>query len=178
MKKSQPHHRTSSLIEDKDKQNQAFKQLKELYLLDQRKRFPSVPVYGIVSPKYTDTNTNGLTKCVVDYIKLKGYFVERTSNTGRLIDNHQTFKDVLGYSKTIGSVKWIKGSGTNGTSDLKAIIKNLFVAIEIKCLYSHDRQRPEQIRYQQQVEQAGGIYYIARDFASFFDWFNQTFGGN
>ena len=169
--------RTSLLPEDKDKQIQAFNQLKKLYLLDQRNRFPSVPEYGIVSPKYTDKTSNGLTKCVCDYIRLSGFFCERTSNTGRIIDNRKDVTDCIGRTKTIGTITRIKSSGTNGTSDLKAIIQGKAVMIEIKCLATGDRIRPDQLRYKLQVEQAGGIYYIARDFTSFFDWFNSSFGG-
>lgn len=178
MKKSQPDHRTSSLLEDKDKQNQSFKQLKELYLSDQRKRFPSVPEHGRCIPTYSDKTTNGLTKCIIDYIRLRGFFIERTGNEGRIIDNNRvTYTDVIGRTRTIGNIRRIKSSGSLGTSDLKAVIAGRFVAIEIKCRFTNDRIRPDQLKYKHLVEQAGGIYYIAQDFTSFFNWFNETFGG-
>lgn len=153
----------------------AIKQLKELNLMQQRIKFPSMPDAYRFTPKYNDTTSNGLTKCIVDLIRLSGYFVERTGNEGRVIDNRQTYKDVLGYSKTIGSITRIKSSGTTGTSDLKAIVKGKFIAIEIKCKATNDKQRPSQREYQKQIEQSGGVYYTARDFSSFYQWFNLTF---
>ena len=157
--------------------NKAFKQLKYLYLTDQKKRFPSVPDFGLVPPCYTDRNTNGLTKCVMDYLRFSGYFVERTGNEGRIIDNRKTVTDCIGRTKTIGSIKRVQSSGTPGTSDLKAIVNGQFIAIEIKCRATRDRQRPDQLKYQLQVENSGGIYYIVTDFTSFLNWFTQICGG-
>ena len=30
-------------------------------------------------------------------------------------------------------------------------------------------------KYQQAIEKAGGIYYIAKDFDSFYEWYNKMF---
>ena len=158
--------------ESKDKQKEAFKHLKSLFTIDQIKRFPTVPDNARFTPAYSDRKTNSLTKCVIDYIRLSGYFVERSGNEGRIIDNREIVTDCIGRTKTIGSLQRIRSSGTNGTSDLKAIIKGRFVAIEIKCAATHDRIRPDQQKYKQQIEKSGGIYYIARDFATFYEWFN------
>jgi len=159
--------------QNKDKQKrEAFKQLKNLFTIDQIKRFPNVPDNARFTPVYSDRKTNSLTKCVIDYIRLSGYFVERSGNEGRVIDNRKTVTDCIGRTKTIGSIQRIKSSGTNGTSDLKMIVRGLFIALEIKCAATHDRQRPEQRSYQLQVEQSGGIYYIVTDFVSFYEWFN------
>ena len=156
----------------------ALQELKALFIADLKKRCPLVPEFALCVPKYNDKTTNGLTKCVADYIRLSGCFVERTGNEGRVIDDRQTYKDVLGYSKTIGSIKRIRSSGTPGTSDLKAIIKGRILAIEIKCKATNDKIRPDQLKYKQQVEQSGGAYIIASTFQQFYDWYNFTFGGS
>ena len=153
----------------------ALQELKALFITDLKKHCPLVPDFAICVPKYNDSTTNGLTKCVADYIRLSGCFVERTGNEGRVIDDRQTVTDCIGRTKTIGTIKRIKSSGTPGTSDLKAIIKGRFVAIEIKCKATNDRIRPDQLKYKLQIEKSGGLYFVARDFATFYDWFNETF---
>ena len=160
------------LSQSKDKQKEAFKHLKSLFTIDQMKRFPNVPDNARFTPAYSDRKTNSLTKCVIDYIRLSGYFIERSGNEGRIIDTRKEVVDCIGRHKTIGSITRIRSSGTNGTSDLKAIVKGQFIAIEIKCKVTHDKQRPEQSKYQLQVERSGGIYYIVTDFATFYEWFN------
>lgn len=158
-------------------QKYAIGKLKELYLERNKQRFPSIPDYARVTPKYTDKNTRGLTKCVTDFLKLKEYHVERTGNEGRVIDNRKTFTDVLGRRQTIGSLQRVYSSSKRGTSDLKAVINGKFVAIEIKCKATGDRQSSHQKEYQKQVEQSGGVYVIAETFSQFFDWFNEFVRG-
>jgi hypothetical protein len=43
----------------------AIKTLKELYLTNNRVKYPSMPEYARVIPKYTDRTANGLTKCIL-----------------------------------------------------------------------------------------------------------------
>ena len=156
-------------------QSEAIKQLKALYLENSRKRYPNLPEAARVVPAYTDKNTKGLTRGVYDFLKLQGYHVERTGCEGRVIDNRKTFNDVLGNVKTIGSIKRVYSSSQRGTSDLKAIIDGRFVAIEIKCEATKDRQSSYQKEYQEQVEASGGIYMIATSFDQFIAWFNSQF---
>ena len=109
--------------------------------------------------KFRDDSTNELTKCVEAYCQiLEGIFVERVANAGK-------------YSKK--SNRFIKGTGTNGTADLHAIIHGRSVKIEIKCKATNDRQSEAQKRYQQKVEQAGATYLIVRTFKEFFDFINR-----
>lgn len=146
----------------------ALDKLKKLHLEKQVKEHPNYPVDYIGSYKHKPNSTNGLTRCVQDLILFSGYHCERTGNEGRVIDNRKTYVDVIGRSKTIGSVQRIKGQGTNGTSDLKAIIKGQMIAIEIK--YGKDRQSEAQKEYQAKIEKSGGIYLIVKDLDVFYDW--------
>ncbi len=150
--------------------------LKDLYLSADEKKYPSIPAYARATPSYSDKTANGLTKCIIDFINLSGGQAERISNTGRQIDNRITVLDVIGRSKTIGSMEWVRGTGKNGTADISATIKGRSVKVEVKI--GRDKQSQDQKNYQKEVERAGGIYFIARNFESFYNWYNQKFAGN
>lgn len=154
--------------------SEAFAALSDLFLKENIRKYPALPYRTV--PKYTDKTTNGLTRCIIDFLRLSGYHCERTGNEGRILDTRQTVTDHMGHQRIIGSCQRIKGSGMRGTSDLKAIISGRFVAIEIKCSATRDRIRPAQIEYRKQVEQAGGVYFIATTFQNFFDWYIKKFG--
>ena len=150
--------------------------LKQLLREEQLRKYPSVPENYHRAIKLTDKTANGLTKCVSEYLRLKGYWCERTGNEGRVIDTRKTYTDVIGQQKTIGSVKRIKSSGALGTSDLKAIINGQFIAIEIKI--GKDRMSDSQKKYQEQVESAGGVYVVVKSFDQFVEWLNSLMNGN
>lgn len=147
----------------------ALDKLKELHRAKQIKEHPNYPVEYMAPYKHKPNSTNGLTRCVEDLINLSGHFCERTGNEGRVIDDRKTYTDVIGRTKTIGTVKRIKGQGTNGTSDLKAVIGGRMVAIEIK--YGKDKQSQAQKEYQSKIESSGGIYLIVKDFEDFYQWY-------
>jgi len=128
-----------------------------------------MPTEYVVRTKYTDATANGLTKCVIDYINFSGGQAERISNTGRYIDESRIVTDVLGNRKKIGSGKYIKGQGTNGTADISATFKGKSIKIEIKM---KDKQSEVQKEYQQAIERAGGIYFICHTFDEFLEKFN------
>ena len=128
-----------------------------------------IPTDYVVRTKYNDTTANGLTKCVTDYINFIGGQAERISNTGRYIDESRIVTDVLGNRKKIGSGKYIKGTGTNGTADISATFKGKSIKIEIKM---KDKQSEAQKEYQQAIERAGGIYFICHTFDEFLEKFN------
>lgn len=151
-----------------NKQNKAL--LLELYKADQCAKYPSVPSHLMGVKKYTDSTTNGLTKCVIDFLNLSGHQAERINTMGRVLDNRKSFVDVVGRTRVIGSTKYIKGTGTVGSADISATIRGKAVRIEIK--YGRDRQSQAQKQYQEQIERAGGTYIIVRDFDSFIEWYN------
>lgn len=127
----------------------------------------------VTGNKHRDDTANGLTRCIIAYIKYKGGQAERINTTGVPIDRRRQVTDVLGRSRTIGSVEWRRGGGTVGSADISATIKSKAVKIEVKI--GHDRQSPAQRQYQQAVEQAGGLYFVAKDFTSFVAWYHQNF---
>jgi hypothetical protein len=67
--------------------------------------------------------------------------------------------------------QWTKGTGTPGSADISATIKGRSVKIEVK--YGKDRQSDAQKAYQKAIEEAGGVYVIARDFEGFLNFYEQ-----
>ena len=69
---------------------------------------------------------------------------------------------------------------TKGTADISATIPiyaackiGLSVKIEVKI--GKDRQSEDQKKYEKSIINAGGVYYIAKDFNSFYEWYNNNF---
>ena len=134
--------------------NSCIKHLQKMEVAARLAKSPSMPVAYIIATKYTDKTANGLTKCIIEWLRYNNWQGERISNTGRLVSNH-----------------WIPGTGTNGTADISAVIRGRAVKIEVKI--GKDRQSDKQIAYQQSIELAGGVYIIAKDFESFYNWYHE-----
>jgi len=148
----------------------AVKALEALADADAARRYPSIAREHLAPRKYCDRDANGLTKCVIDFIRLTGGMAERINCTGRYVDRSQTFEDVTGRVRTIGTGQWLPTSGVKGTADISAVIQGRAVKVEIKI---RDRQSEDQKKYQEATERAGGIYLIVRSFAEFYDWYNE-----
>lgn len=153
------------------RKSQSVKYLESLANDEARKKFPEIPIEWLAPRKYSDKTANGLTKCIIDFIKFNNGQAERISNTGRAIDTSKTFTDVVGIQRSVGGVQWIPGTGTNGTADISATIRGRSVKIEVKI--GADRQSGAQKQYQKDIEAAGGIYVIASSFEQFLTWYNQ-----
>src|SRR6476660_1832395 len=149
----------------------AIKVLEAMALVALKKKYPNFPYPP--TPSYTDKTSNGLTKCIVDFLNLSGHHAERINSMGFAKDNRRKVVDVVGQTRTIGDVTWIKGNTQKGTADISATIHGQSVKIEVKCEATGDRRQSEaQKKYQSQIENAGGKYIIARNFQDFFDFFN------
>lgn len=132
------------------------------------RKHPSVDPRYISPRKYRDDSANGLTRCVIDWIRLNGGQAERINCAGRYVDNTQVFTDVVGRTRSIGTGQWIPTSGQKGTADISAVIKGRAVKIEIKM---KDRQSEDQKRYQEAIERAGGIYIIVHSLHEFVEFY-------
>ena len=139
--------------------------LKELKLKESINEHPNVPRYAISVPKYTDKTANGLTRCIIDYLQLSNHQAERINTMCRPIDNRKQVTDVLGRTKTIGSMTWGKSTATKGSADISATINGRSVKIEVKI--GKDRQSMDQKIYQQNIEKSGGQYWIVKNFDDF-----------
>jgi hypothetical protein len=145
-----------------------LKQLKQESMLES---YPNVPKYAISAPKYEDKTANGLTKCIIDYLQLSDHQAERINTMGRPIDNRKQVTDVLGRTKTIGSMTWGKSTATKGSSDISATIQGRSVKIEVKI--GKDRQSQDQKVYQENIEKSGGQYWIVKNFDDFMKKYDQ-----
>lgn len=152
----------------------ALERLKTLKLEDNRGKYPNCPEKALPKPQFTDKDSNGLTRCIIEFLTLEGHQAERVSNTGRRLDQRKKVVNSLGQTQTIGRVKWVKGSGKKGTADISATIAGRAVKIEVKI--GKDRLSKDQKQYKAEIEQAGGLYVIARSFQGFFDWYKENFG--
>jgi hypothetical protein len=125
---------------------------------------PNYPPDYIPKTMYKDSTANGLTRAICDYINYHGYQAERINTMGTAREKKTTAGKVIG-------VTWTKGTSTAGSADISATIKGRSVKIEVKI--GKDRQSEAQKRYQENIEKAGGTYYIARNFDDFVDFFNE-----
>ena len=152
---------------------QSIKQLESELMKLKRLKYPSIPAECLAPITHTDKTANGLTKAIIAFIQLNGGQSERINTMGRPIDRRKVYTDTVGLTRSIGSVEWIPGTGTKGSADISATIKGKSVKIEVKN--GADRQSEAQRKYQQDIEQAGGLYFIAKDFTSFVEWYKLKF---
>jgi hypothetical protein len=139
-----------------------LKHLKQEAMLES---YPNVPKYALSAPKYEDKTANGLTKCIIEFLQLSNHQAERINTMGRPIDNRKQVTDVIGRTKTIGSMTWGKSTATKGSADISATIQGRSVKIEVKI--GADRQSEDQRVYQANIEKSGGKYWIAKNFDDF-----------
>lgn len=155
------------------KKSQAVKELEELADIENQRLHPNIPTKYLARSKYRDDTANGLTKCIIDFIRFNGGQAERINTMGIPRDSRKTVTDIVGHSRVIGSVEWRTSGTTKGSADISATIRGQSVKIEVKI--GHDRQSDAQRDYQASVEQAGGVYYIAKDFTNFVRWYKERF---
>jgi len=133
----------------------AVKELERLAMDEARRKYPNHPA-GVLAPRiFRDDSANGLTQCIVKYITLQGGFASRINSTGI-------------YNKKLH--KYIPGTQKKGIADVMATFKGLSLHIEVK--HGSDRLSDSQKKIQDEVTQSGGLYYVARDFTSFKQWFD------
>ena len=72
-----------------------MKELIDIAEKAQRRKYPNIPDHALPKIKYSDRTANGLTKCIIDFLRLQGWQAERISTTGRYLDESKTYIDVL-----------------------------------------------------------------------------------
>ena len=143
------------------KKPEAVAILEECMFVELKRQNPNTSPKCLAKKYYRDDTANGLTQCIIDYIRLYGGQAERINTTGIPIE-------------TPNGVKWRTSNTTRGSADISATIRGRSVKIEIKI--GRDRQSNYQKAYQKEIEDAGGLYYIARNFTAFVDWYAQQWG--
>ena len=110
---------------------------------DNRKRKPRPTI---------DLGANDLTREIIQHIRKLGGWGTRVNVSG-FYDPDKGF--------------WRKGVTDPGTPDVMAVVNGLFIGVEVKT--GHDRLRPQQTTTKQAIEQAEGIFLVAKDIAQFRD---------
>lgn len=130
---------------------EAVKELEALDTSDAARRHPSIAPQHLAPRRHRDDTANGLTKCIVTYAKLCGCFASRLNNQG-----------------VYRSGKWTRSTSRRGLPDVLVTRNGMSLFIEVKA--GRDRMSEHQRRVEQDQQQAGGLYYTARDFTSFKNW--------
>lgn len=96
--------------------------------------------------------SNELTGQILKFLFDQGVFAWRASSTGI-------------YDKKLGVYRT---APKKGVSDILAVYKGRLIAIEIKI--GKDRLSPEQEGFLKNVERAGGLWFVAKEFKEFKEW--------
>jgi len=152
---------------------------KRMYYADLKKRSPAFYESGggdsYQIPIPSEKNTNGLTKIIMKFLKLKGHYANRINTQGqarmgRKIVYYEAFTNKPVYAE---GITYTKGTTRRGTPDIDAIIYGKTVKIEVKV--GRDSMRDEQWDEKCAIESAGGFYFIARSMQPFYEWYIETF---
>jgi len=135
--------------------------------------------YDMKIKPYTDTNTNGLTRCVIDFLTYKGHYAIRTNRQGQArierIPIGGTQQNTSGKGvKYHGKVSYTKNPEAKAFTDIQASIGGLYVAIEIKCKATKDRMNDSQEVNKMHVEKSGALWLVVTHFELFRDWYNNV----
>jgi len=138
--------------------------LKDLQLQYKIAKYPTMKPEMISLNHWNDNSANELTKSVIAFLQFNGCQAERINTMGVYRKKYRTDGVAIGG-------QWTKGTGTPGSADISATIKGRSVKIEVK--YGKDRQSQAQKAYQKAIEEAGGVYVIAKDFEGFLSFYEQ-----
>ena len=141
-----------------NKQNK--ERLKALELASLSAKYPNNAYIPLSNWK--DDSANGITQCITAFLNFSGWQAERINTMGVYREGK---KIQVGENTRQLKGKWTPSTSTKGSADISATIFGRSVKIEVK--YGKDKQSEVQKRYQESIEQAGGTYYIAKDFDNF-----------
>jgi hypothetical protein len=146
----------------------ALQLLQQMDFEAKRDLYKSTPLHAIPKTKFSDKTSNGLTQCILTWLKLHNHYATRINTMGRKLKD-TVIVDVIGRAH-ITPGKWVPGTTRKGTSDIHSVINSKHASIEVKV--GRDTMSDDQIKTKQQVENSGGLFFIAKDFESFMIWYN------
>ena len=155
--------RSGIFVERYSNWNMTLKELTRLKTEAILEKHPNFPRIGFPTTKpFTDKTANGLTRAIVDYIRLTGNYGERINNVG-VYDAKRGVYRKGGTRKGIADIMATKriqaGERTYGVS----------VAIEVKI--GKDRLSEYQQTVKEEIERSGGVYIVARNWDQFYkEW--------
>ena len=121
-------------------------------------KYSSVPDFAVPRTNYKDKTSNELTKAIVIDFKIRGGIAYRINTMGV-------------YDGKRG--QWRKGGMRKGIPDIIGIINGQFFGIEVKI--GKDKQSADQRVIEVEINDAGGIYYIARNYKGYADFMNSLY---
>lgn len=133
---------------------------------------PSMNPNYITATKFKETKANDIEKAIEKFASIVGFLAERTKTQGRLMS--ATYKDTAMGRLQTSKEKFVTSTSRKGSSDMKLLIKGQPIYCEIK--FGKDKQRPDQIKYQADVERNGGVYIIVKTFEEFLIWYVAKYG--
>jgi len=144
-----------------NKENKAILKALELEILKDKSTMNPRYLEDLLTD-WNDNSANSLTKSIEFYINANGYQAERINTMGVYREGK---KIQVGENTRQLKGTWTPSTSTKGSADISATIRGRSVKIEVK--YGKDKQSEVQKRYQESIEQAGGTYFIARNFDEF-----------
>lgn len=130
--------------------------LANLEMAEKRRTHPNVPEHCRVKSKFSVKDANSLTQAVKRCLELHGCYVTRVQSQGQ-------------WNQSLG--RFTHSTTKRGAADLHAIINGQHASIEIK--WGKDRLSADQKKTAQQVQSAGGVYVVVKDYDTFWLWFEQ-----
>jgi hypothetical protein len=148
------------------KENKALLKALELEILKDKSTMNPRYLEDLLTD-WNDNSANSLTKSIEFYINANGFQAERINTMGVYREGK---KIQVGENTRQLKGTWTPSTGTKGSADISATIRGRSVKIEVK--YGKDKQSEVQKKYQESIEQAGGTYFIARNFDDFMIFYN------
>lgn len=134
---------------------EAVKLLERIATEDAQRRHPSIDPAHLAPRRFRDDTANGLTACIVAYARLTGAFTSRLNNTGIYRNGRYTY-----------------GTSRRGLPDVLITRDGVSIFVEVKV--KRDRMSDDQRRVSDEQRQAGGIYYVARSFEDFKEFYDSN----
>jgi hypothetical protein len=153
-------------------------ELKQMKLQELQRKFPAAYQASggedyILKP-ISDKTANGLTKCIIDWITLKGGYANRINTQGQArVHKVPRYNILTGKTEYRDSVQWTPSTTRIGTPDIDAIIHGKAVKIEVKI--GKDKLSEAQKKHLEDIAKAGGLYFVAKDMESFINWYKLNF---
>ena len=131
----------------------AVKHLERMATAEAQSSHPAMRPEHLAPRRYRDDTTAWLTKCIVDYARLTGAFASRLNNTGIYRNGRYT-----------------RSTARRGLPDVLITRDGMSLFVEVKV--GRDRMSTWQEAVRDDQQKSGGLYYVARDFESFKNWFD------
>lgn len=136
------------------------KNLKELSKLANElkaEKHPDVPSFALVKKAFKDATANELTKTIIfDMYWVREGLAYRINNGAIYDTKRQVYR---------------KGVQRKGIPDIIGIIDGRFIGIEVKI--GRDRQSADQKEVEREINEAGGVYFIAKSYDDYLKKINE-----